>query len=278
MEKNRSYAHDVVESIAALKRLPHIKVQELGKIKSDAHFLPFYKIIADNEDGEYKRDVLISGGVHGDEPAGVWTILKFLAEIAPTYLCQFRFFVYPCVNPSGYEYNTRKNVEGFNLNREFKLPVVTLENRFIVDSLCHGPAHYLVTLDLHESDYDLEDEEFLNAGFTKHDNPRGFFVYELLEDRARRFGRKIIDAINHATIPICTKPTIFGDLNSDGVVWYPEGYRSPIYASMTTFEGFLIQNYTDHAFTIETISNWDSKIRVKAHLLAVTTVLDAYRT
>ena len=77
-------------------------------------------------------------------------------------------------------------------------------------------------------------------------------------------------------IPVCSQPTIFGDINSDGVVYYPEGYTGTIYAAMTTLEGFLIQNYTDHAFTTETISNWEAEIRVKAQLLAITTALDEY--
>lgn len=63
------------------------------------------------------RRVLITGGVHGDEPAGVEAVLQFLEQSVADYVRHFHFVVIPCVNPSGYEANTRDNGSGEDINR-----------------------------------------------------------------------------------------------------------------------------------------------------------------
>jgi len=255
-----------------------ISVQELGRVDDSFQELPLFMIVVDTKSIGRKQDVLLSGGVHGNEPAGVWALLNFIEQYLERYLEQFRFFAYPCVNPSGYVRNKRTNLLGIDLNRDFTLRPVSLENQLVVNSLLDGPKNYAVTIDLHECDYELEGagEEFRKAGFTKSDNPRGFWLWELQDDHSKRVGAKIIQEVSGAGIPVATQPTIFGEVNSGGVISYPEGCMSPIYSSAASFDVFLHKNYTDHAFTMETISNWDMGQRVQAHILAITTILDEY--
>jgi protein MpaA len=60
-------------------------------------------------------------GVHGDEPAGVAALVRFLQNVIaePDRALGYEFFVYPLVNPTGYAAGTRSNHAGKDLNREF---------------------------------------------------------------------------------------------------------------------------------------------------------------
>ena len=270
----RSYI--VRECVESLKGIPHIAVHELWNAGTKFWRLPLFIVQVDSKTAGLKHDVLLSGGVHGDEPAGVWAVLRFLEKVAPHYLKKFRFFIYPCVNPCGYVWNTRENVEKVDLNRDFTPEPSSRENCAVVNSLWYGPSRYAFTMDFHECDPEFETEEFRKQGFTKADNPDGFWLWEHQAEHTRRVGKKIVDAVSGAGIPVCRWPKIFGDTNNSGVISYPEGRTSSLYSGAASFDVFLHQNYTDHAFTAETISDWDPKRRIQAHLIALTTILDEY--
>jgi protein MpaA len=63
----------------------------------------------------------IFAGVHGDEPAGVHALCDFVRALdaAPVRGRGYLIHVYPLVNPTGYEDNTRVSRSGKDLNREF---------------------------------------------------------------------------------------------------------------------------------------------------------------
>ncbi len=71
--------------------------------------------------------ILFIGGVHGDEPEGVW-----LAETLLIWLKSFEFkkqldhlnsfILVPCLNPDGFLKNQRVNGNGVDLNRNFPTP------------------------------------------------------------------------------------------------------------------------------------------------------------
>jgi len=60
-------------------------------------------------------------GVHGDEPAGCAALVELAALLAadPARAAGYDLFLYPLVNPTGYERGTRENHAGRDLNREF---------------------------------------------------------------------------------------------------------------------------------------------------------------
>ena len=64
--------------------------------------------------------VVVTAGFHGDEKAGPRTLLAHTAEIV-AYAAErgVGLTVYPCVNPSGFETNTRYNVSGERPNNDF---------------------------------------------------------------------------------------------------------------------------------------------------------------
>lgn len=67
------------------------------------------------------RRVLLSAGIHGDELAGVEALCEWLETRAYVkFLERWDITMLPCINPWGYEYGTRENSSGQDLNREFK--------------------------------------------------------------------------------------------------------------------------------------------------------------
>ena len=76
------------------------------------------------------KTVLIIGGIHGDEPASVITVIK-LAEFLEenSHLLKNRAVLIPCLNPDGLRSGTRTNGDGIDINRNF--PSATWRSDFI---------------------------------------------------------------------------------------------------------------------------------------------------
>ncbi len=80
--------------------------------------------------GDYP--ILFIGGVHGDEPEGVWLAESFLHWIQSQYLKRQHqmnsswpkqpWVLLPCLNPEGYAKLERTNSAGIDLNRNFPSP------------------------------------------------------------------------------------------------------------------------------------------------------------
>ncbi|MEY4615402.1 MAG: hypothetical protein RJB66_362 [Pseudomonadota bacterium] len=76
-----------------------------------------------------RNPILFIGGVHGDEPEGVWLAEAFLNAIQTEYLKRAHttsstwpgrnWILIPCLNPEGYERQERTNSAGVDLNRNF---------------------------------------------------------------------------------------------------------------------------------------------------------------
>ena len=60
-------------------------------------------------------------GLHGDEPAGCAALVQLANTLAaqPALAAGYELFIYPVINPTGYERATRFNHSGKDLNREF---------------------------------------------------------------------------------------------------------------------------------------------------------------
>lgn len=234
----------------------------IGTINAPKKKYPFYQI----KIGRGEK-VLISGGIHGDEPAGVFAVLSFFERHATRYLDRFEFMAFPCVNPYGLENNTRGNAENLNLNREFKKDTLSQETKLIMEAL----EDYLFTMDFHET--------WVNSSCVGDDEPEGedpeeFYLWEICENRPLRIGHRIIQEIEKEGFSVCKWPKIYGDINNNGVIWYPEGLGSEYYARNILFDQYLYKNHTGQAFTIETPRRWDLKRRVRAHLISLLTALD----
>lgn len=211
------------------------------------------------------KKVLISGGVHGDEPAGVYAILHFLKKDIQKYEDKFAFTIFPCVNPYGFVKSTRRNAQNLNINRQFKAESAAEEVNLILAQL----EEYEFTMDFHET----WPEAVNDPEDPPEEHPSEFYLWEICEDKKLRVGLEIIKNIEKKGLAVCKWPTIYSDTNNGGVIWCPENCHTASYAAGTAFDAYLQSNYTKQAFTIETPSGWKLKDRISAHITSLKTVL-----
>jgi succinylglutamate desuccinylase len=211
--------------------------------------------------------VLISGGIHGDECAGVYAALRVLESVQREFEHRFQFVIFPCVNPSGFDRTTLLTASGVNLNRIFGTDSDQTEVRAIETWLRTHRPRFEMTFDLHEVRPD-----YVGEGYAERDNPRGAYLYELASDGSPRFGRAMIEGLP-PQIAVCDWPTIYHDVNDRGVVSYPQDARNVVYAKGRTFDSFLNSRYTGHSFTLETPTGWPLETRVDTHLSWIRTAL-----
>ena len=232
---------------------------------------PLFCVTVGNRQNTDLKDILISAGVHGEEPAGVYALLRFLKEDVCDFLGSYRFLIFPCVNPFGFEHGYRFNPEGVDINREFKKDTSCREANRVMDLLSRKSRKFVCTIDLHETDQNWNDE-----GFSASDNPQTFYMWETASNKSIRIGNKIIKEVMKWA-PVCGWPKIYGDINNGGVIWYPEGCGNQTYAQGTTLDAFLNANYTPQSFTTETPCVWDLWKRVATNMVALKTILELKR-
>jgi len=280
LTEKRSYEKVIDRLYNAIKHHRDMSFVSMGSVTCPSDTYPLFCVTIGNRFDSNLKDVLISAGVHGEEPAGVFALLKFLEEDVSEFMDEFRFLIFPCINPFGFEYNNRfnsqpdPNHEGkyMNINREFKKGTLCAEVKVVMTQLEMRSRQFVCTIDLHETDPNYFDEES-----TCDDNPKEFYMWESCLDKNLRIGDRVIKSIE-SVIPVCRWDEIYKDISSDGVIWYPEGCKNETFAERTTFEVFLADNYTPQAFTLETPCGWHINQRVFAHQLALRSILELKRS
>lgn len=130
--------------------------------------------------GSKELPLLITAGIHGEEPASVVGLCRWLRERAEEWRNTLRFTVFPCINPWGFERGIRFAADGKDLNRQFDAP-----QHPAVAAVCRhleaSTERFPLFLDLHE-DCDFE----------------AMYLYELIEPSHTRsdastLGRRILD-------------------------------------------------------------------------------------
>ena len=157
----------------------------------------------------------------------------------------------PCINPTGYEANTRNNQDDIDLNRKFREDRVPLEVEFVKDIL---DQPYDLDLELHED----------------VDSP-GYYLFQ--KDQATELsslGRTILDRVK-SIHPLNLEEEI-EELPAD------KGLISRL-SEPAEMEWWPMAMYANtrgcrHVFTLETSPALTMTVRVKAHLLAIQTALE----
>ncbi len=199
--------------------------------------------------GKEHATLLISAGIHGDEPAGVEAAIR-LIESRPKWTRNLHITIFPCLNPRGYLRNIRTNTQGCDLNRQFRD--------------LHPPPElraYLRTLNGHRFDLALALHEDYDAS--------GFYLYELCH-RGSELGRLIVRQIKSEDIlPIHKAPLVEGRRNRGGVIErWPKRYR-PEGRKYWPEAFYVFRNHAQHSITTETPSSFPLDIRVRAQLGAI---------
>ncbi|MCX6926494.1 MAG: succinylglutamate desuccinylase/aspartoacylase family protein [Verrucomicrobia bacterium] len=117
------------------------------EIAGQNHVLPRYLFLGPAGGAEPLR-IGIFAGLHGDEPASSFALLRFvqLLEEKPEIARGYCLFLYPVCNPTGFVDNTRHNRNGKDLNREFWRNSRQPEVRLLESELCSHAFNGLISL------------------------------------------------------------------------------------------------------------------------------------
>jgi len=248
------------------KQIESLKgAQVVGYVGDLEEKYPLYRVTR----GKGKK-VLLSGVVHGDEPAGAYAIIDFFQNHSRAFEDNFEFTAFPCVNPWGFQHFTRGNAANLNLNREFKKETNAQEIQLITPLL----EKYIFAMDLHET---WPESTRIGDDEPEGKDPEEFYLWETCEDKKIRIGDKIVRNVEQAGLPVCKWVKIYGDKNNTGVIWYPEDCGTNCYTKGTSFDSYLAGNHTKQTFTIETPREWPLKKRILAHIISIKTVLEERR-
>ena len=196
--------------------------------------------------------VLISGGIHGDEPAGVQTIVSFLENrLYLDFLNHWEITLLPCINPSGYDAGTRNNYADIDLNRKFKENRTPTEVTFVKDVFGNP---YQLDLELHE---DVDSS--------------GYYLYQKEPSKTLSpLGRIILDQVEPLH-PLNTAEEIEGIPADRGLL---SRLSDPDEMEWWPMALYAYQQGCRHIFTLESSPEFPMKQRVNAHLKAIKTALD----
>lgn len=207
----------LIAKVDALAQDPRVEVGEIGVVKG--HRVPVLRLRGAGEGPKTK--LLVTGGVHGNEPAGVAAAMLFVDQLLadPARLADLDVTVIPAVNPRGYAADTRRTPEDVDLNRTVGAADAPPESRNLAAYL--AGKRFDLALDLHSG------SKKRKAFWTLHRGAR-----DLLVPAMARFAERwpVLHAAKHYTM---TDPGVgFSDNRS-------------------TLKDFVFDQGTPHTVTLE---------------------------
>ena len=232
----RNYA-EITERLKNLE----VPIELVGNV----HGYPIHQIRLASS-ARVARQVLITGGMHGDEPAGIEAAVQFLERDNTALLRNFSFLVIPCINPYGYVRNTRETFNGVDINRSFEtdnVPEVAIVKKAL------GQTQFSFAMDFHE-DYDAT----------------GFYLYEGKRDE-KYIGPQLAAAAK-----------AIGPIDPDDPGEDAPDLAEGIYKVATSWgtQGltpYLLHFHSEHVIISETPTVWKLERRAVLHLALLDTAL-----
>lgn len=197
--------------------------------------------------------IYISSGIHGDEPAPPWSLLRMIEQ--GVLHRSASWFVCPLLNPRGFFRRTRENDFGVDLNRDYKEPR-SAEIKAHVRWLQQQPMFDLVFC-LHE-DWEA----------------KGFYLYELNPNRRPSLAPALLRGAG-THIPVETATIIDGrEIDEPGII---RPISDPLLRETWPEAVYLREHHGTLHYTVETPSGWPLEQRVAALTGAVREALAAFR-
>lgn len=241
---------DYNEIVQRLEKLPGQTwtVEPVG----DVWGYPFFRV--GREISGDAPTVLLAGGMHGEEPAGVEGVLQWL-ESGDATKWRVNWLVLPCINPYGWERNQRANAQRRDINRQFR-NTSDCPEAALIQRLVHG-RRFLFSMEFHE-DVDAS----------------GYYLYELRR-QPPFVGEHILKAVGRV-VPLNRERLIDGNrVTREGLIRrdasryaFQKRRRWPM-----AFHLFL--HCTDHVLGSETAVNVKLQRRAEAHNTALRAALRA---
>ena len=223
----RSYPEEVVSQIQNLK--DQFEVIQYGALSYNPEKYPLF-ILKNLSFDPSKKNVLITGGVHGYETSGIHGALKFLSDKASNYTDNLNIICVPCISPWGYETINRWNPKAVDPNRSFFTDGPAEECNLVMKAIEDMNLDILVHFDLHETtDTDntvfrpaLEQRDSVKQ--EQWDIPDGFYLVGDSDDPKYEFQKAMIDSVREVThiAPSDKDGKIIGNtITQEGVINYP---------------------------------------------------------
>jgi len=267
----RPLAREVVQP---LKRHPErYRMVKAGRIATDSGMHPIYAALTRNERRDLPR-IILSAGIHGEEPAGVYALLDFMNRGIARFRAHFPFLILPCLNPYGFTRGVRFGSGGVDLNRKFGHGAGIPEVAAVKELLGRFPGPYRLAIDLHETDTCMP----RGSQFAVEDIPAGFYMYETTPGGRPFLGPVILKGLRTAGYSVSNRRTIYGaDCRKGLITSVPPS--DPAYPTLpefnSTLDWYLLENsHTQHVIATETPTAWPLKRRIAAQKKALTLALD----
>jgi hypothetical protein len=196
--------------------------------------------------------ILLTAGLHGEEPAGVEAALQWL-ESDQGGRWPVNWLVFPCINPYGWERNRRYNQQRRDINRQFR-GVSDCPEANLIKRLLRG-QQFRLSMEFHEDS-----------------DGHGFYMYELAHGHPC-VGEAVVEAVKRV-IPIHRGRIYDGnEATAPGLI-----RRDPSPTSMNRrrrwpMAYYLYSRHTHHLLGSETPVHRRFDQRVEAHLVTLKTVL-----
>jgi murein peptide amidase A len=237
---------DYAEIVARLQALngPELHVTQVAKVWG----YPWFQV----DRSGCGPAVLLTGGMHGEEPAGVEGVLRWL-EGGEWRRWPVSWLVLPCINPYGWERNYRRNRQRRDINRQFRRHTDTPETN-LIRRLVQG-RRFIFSIEFHE-DVDAA----------------GYYLYE-----GRRqlpyLGERILRAVTR-TIHINPDPIIDGNAaTGEGLIRRRLDEVAMRRRPQWPMAYHLLRHCTDHILGSETPVTVPVEQRARAHVVALRAAL-----
>ena len=242
---------------SVINRLKNISIypgsiETIKTYQTSAGLYPLIKIVLGKRNS---LRALISAGIHGDEPGGIESILNFLKNNEYLdYINEWEITLLPCLNPYGYEFGTRTNHQGKDLNRLFKLKNPPEEVVFAQSIL---ETDFKLIIDLHEDN-----------------ESHGYYLYQTgLSKTYEKIGLEILNSLE-GIMPINLETEIAGSQADQGIIGKELEILSMDWWPMALYG---LSKGTQMCLTLETSSLFDMETRVHAHLTAIKTAFKHFQ-
>lgn len=205
---------------------------------------PFLKITI-NEHAD--RTILITSGIHGNEPCGPLGIIHWmLNNNVPE---DVRVIIIPMINPSGFQDNKRRNMNDKDLNRGFRRDIKPEDEIYFFKKAIQKESVDLL-LSLHED----------------HGHKGLYMYYADVDDQVCK---DILSRLSNI-IPLVDDETVYGDKVEDGLIYIADKNKDPKHAY--SLEN-AIQSLGVPQITFETPTSAKMSKRIKAHQSLISMVI-----
>ena len=241
---------------SAISSCDRLTMKTIGEVNYGEYKAPVWLVsFSPVEKPAYR--VFLCGGIHGNEPASVETMVKMIETIAlnPQKYQDISFDIVPVINPWGWCHDMRFNRDGRDVNRDF-VSFKCQESR-IIKEFMQGKKYDLI-IDCHEDP-----------------DATGFYLYQYGNPDVS-LSRKALEAVRNAGYPIEQDVKMVILKTEDGLIDAPMwGLRYMQLTKQLSITNYFRLNNSQRVYTIETPTRLAMEDRLEMQMMALGMILNS---